>query len=208
MNARRLPARNDELLAAAVSAFAARGYFGTTTAQVAAEMGVSQPYVIQAFGSKRELFLRAHAHAGARIVAAFRAAGRDGFDPARLGAAYMRLVRTDLSAVLVHAHAFSAAPAEPAIAEEARRLFREITAAVRASGASVPEAAAFLSRGMLINNLLLMDAAGSSEDADVLAVAAAILGPTPPTAPTAPTAPKAPTAPTDPTRPPIEAGPR
>ncbi|MEJ5913707.1 TetR/AcrR family transcriptional regulator [Pseudokineococcus sp. 1T1Z-3] len=182
MSSRRPPARNDELLDAALVAFAARGYFGTTTAQVAEQMGVSQPYVIQTFGSKRELFLRTHAHAGARIVAAFRGAADETFEPARLGAAYLRLVRTDLPAVLVHAHAFSAAPAEAEIAAEARRLFQEITAAVRAAGATVPEAAAFLSRGMLINTLLLMDAAGSSEDADVLAVAAAVLGAASPSA--------------------------
>lgn len=190
MSTRRPPARLDELLDAAVSAFAARGYFGTTTAQVAARMGVSQPYVIQTFGSKRELFLRTHAHAGERIVAAFRGAAGDTFDPAQLGAAYMRLVRTDLSSVLVHAHAFSAAPAEPAIASEARRLFQAITAAVRAAGASVQEAAAFLGRGMLINNLLLMDAAGSSDDADVLAVVAAILGPSTPSHPPTDTGPR------------------
>ncbi|GGL12901.1 hypothetical protein GCM10009769_33620 [Curtobacterium luteum] len=179
MRARRPPARNEELLDAAMTAFAARGYFGTTTAQVAASMGVSQPYVIQTFGSKRELFLRTHAHAGSRIVAAFRAAanGSETFVPASLGAAYVRLVRSDLAAVLVHAHAFSAAPAEPAIAAEARRLFEEITATIRAAGATIPEAAAFLSRGMLINNLLLMDAANASADADVLAIVEAILGP-------------------------------
>ncbi|MEK6311303.1 MAG: TetR/AcrR family transcriptional regulator [Curtobacterium sp.] len=178
MRTRRPPARNEELLDAAMTAFAARGYFGTTTAQVADYMGVSQPYVIQAFGSKRELFLRTHTHAGARIVAAFQGAadGSDAFVPASLGAAYVRLVRSDLAAVLVHAHAFSAAPAEPEIAAEARRLFAEITATIRAAGATVHEAAAFLSRGMLINNLLLMDAANVSDDTDVLAIVATILG--------------------------------
>lgn len=194
MTVQRVPARNGELLDAAVAAFAARGYFGTTTAQIASQMGVSQPYVIQAFGSKRELFLRAHAHAGARIVAAFRDASGDAFDPGRLGAAYMRLVRTDVSAVLIHAHAFSAAPAEPEIAAEARRLFQEITAAVRGAGATVVETAAFLGRGMLINNLLLMDAAGSSRDAEVLHIVATILGPPPP--------------PSEPARPPTDEGSR
>ncbi|SHF64716.1 transcriptional regulator, TetR family [Jatrophihabitans endophyticus] len=166
MIGQRRPARIDELLDASMEAFAARGYFGTTTAQVARRMGVSQPYVIQTFGSKRELFLQTHRHAGALIVAAFRAVSGGEFSPSRLGAAYLELVLTRRAAVLVHAHAFSAASAEPLIGHEARRLFDEVYGAVTAAGASVAEAAAFLSRGMLINNLLLMDASQHLDEHD------------------------------------------
>ncbi|WP_353681698.1 TetR/AcrR family transcriptional regulator [Microbacterium sp. 69-7] len=95
---RRPPARNEELLDASVRAFAPRGYFGTSTAEVAKAMGVSQPYVIRTFGSKRELFLRTHAHAAGAILTAFRSASRgrvagDGFDAERVGAAYRDLAR-------------------------------------------------------------------------------------------------------------------
>ena len=44
--------RQDQLLAAAVTAFSERGYAGTTTDQVARLAGVSQPYVIRLFGTK------------------------------------------------------------------------------------------------------------------------------------------------------------
>jgi AcrR family transcriptional regulator len=173
----RPPARTEELLDASMEAFAARGYFGTTTAQVAEKMGVSQPYVIQTFGSKLELFVRTHQHAGVRIVEAFRDASGGAFNPTRMGAAYLRLVRTNLPAVLVHAHAFSAAPAEARIATAARRLFTEVFQTVRDAGASVPEAAAFLSRGMLVNNLLLMDMAGHADAADARALVTLTLQP-------------------------------
>jgi len=160
-SARRLPARNDELLDASVRAFAARGYFGTSTAQVAASMGVSQPYVIRTFGSKRELFVRTHAHAGETIVTAFRSAtGTPGsaFDPERLGAAYRALVLSQPASVLVWAHAFSAATAEPAIGAESRRMFDEVFRTLRGAGASLAQMWDFMGRGMLMNTLLLMDA--------------------------------------------------
>lgn len=155
---RRRTARDDELLTASVRAFAARGYFGTSTAQVAAEMGVSQPYVIRTFGSKLELFVRTHAHAGAEITRAFREATGEGFDPERLGAAYRTLILSRPEAVLVWAHAFSAATAEPEIGVESRRQFDEVYRTLRDAGASDLDLWAFMGRGMLMNNLLLMQA--------------------------------------------------
>src|SRR6476660_5837281 len=66
--------REQQLLRAAVTAFAQGGYTGTTTDQVARIAGVSQPYVLRLFGSKQALFLAAYQHAGSRIQDAFRAA--------------------------------------------------------------------------------------------------------------------------------------
>ncbi|MGC0368112.1 TetR/AcrR family transcriptional regulator [Microbacterium sp. SLBN-111] len=163
---RRPPARDAELLAASVRAFAARGYFGTSTAQVAAEMGVSQPYVIRTFGSKLELFVRTHAFAAAAIVEAFSAAVADGFDGDRLGSAYRQLVLSNPAALLVWAHAFSAATAEPVIGAESRRQFDDVYRTLRATGASDAELWAFMGRGMLINNLLLMQAPRFADDYD------------------------------------------
>lgn len=164
MTERSLPARNDELLSASMRAFAARGYFGTTTMQVAEQMGVSQPYVIQAYRSKRSLFIRTHAHAGEMIVGTFRSVPVEGFDPQRLGAAYRELVISRPEAVLVHAHGFSAATAEPEIGRESRRLFGEVYRTLRDTGGSDEEVAAFIGRGMLINNLILMQAAQYADE--------------------------------------------
>jgi AcrR family transcriptional regulator len=179
-SARRPPARNDELLAASERAFAARGYFGTSTAQVAAAMGVSQPYVIRTFGSKRELFLRTHAHAGAAIVSAFRAAASSSegaFDPEHIGAAYRALVLSQPASVLVWAHAFSAATAEPAIGLESRRMFDEVYRALRDAGASALEMWDFMGRGMLMNTLLLMEAPRYADEYDFAPIVDLVFGP-------------------------------
>ncbi len=50
--------RQEQLVAAAVTAFCRGGYAGTTTDQVARLAGVSQPYVIRLFGTKQQLFTR------------------------------------------------------------------------------------------------------------------------------------------------------
>ena len=180
---RQRPAREDELLAASIRAFAARGYFGTSTAQVAAHMGVSQPYVIRTFGSKLELFVRTHARAGSEITAAFRVATDDGFDADRLGAAYRALVMSRAEAVLVWAHAFSAATSVPAIGVESRRQFDEVYRTLRRTGASDLDLWAFMGRGMLINTLLLMEADRFGDAYDFGPLVDLVLGPRPDIAP-------------------------
>src|SRR3954452_21369439 len=65
-------ARREQVLAAATKAFARTGYAGTSTDAVAREAGVSQPYVVRMFGTKREMFLAVFAQGADRIEAAFR----------------------------------------------------------------------------------------------------------------------------------------
>lgn len=151
------PSRIVEILSGAERAFARGGYFGTPTAEVAAEADVSQPYIIQTFGSKLDLFIRTHRFSGEKILGAFRS-GLDGggFEPRRVGGAYRDLVLRERAAVLVFAHGFSAC-AEPRIAQEARRLFGEVHALLIDAGASEQEVLAFMGRGMIINNMLLMN---------------------------------------------------
>src|SRR5882757_3535280 len=68
------PQREQQLLVAAVAAFARGGYTGTTTDQVARLAGVSQPYVLRRFGTKQALFLATYRYAANRIQDVFRAA--------------------------------------------------------------------------------------------------------------------------------------
>src|SRR3954468_17941937 len=62
-------ARRDQILAAARRVFAEGGYAASTD-EVARAAGVSQPYVVRLFGSKRELFLAAYQQATQEILAA------------------------------------------------------------------------------------------------------------------------------------------
>src|SRR3954454_9229668 len=91
--------RREQVLAAAMKAFARTGYAGTSTDAVAREAGVSQPYVVRMFGTKLELFLAVFDRATDRIKAAFHSVLDSGpFDPdddedwARLGTAYTELL--------------------------------------------------------------------------------------------------------------------
>lgn len=55
----RLPAakRREQLLDTAAKLFAAHGYAGATTSQIAREAGVTEPIIYRHFASKRELFI-------------------------------------------------------------------------------------------------------------------------------------------------------
>src|SRR3954452_23641811 len=48
--------RRERILAAAAEVFGRRGYVGATTDQIARAAGISQPYVVRMFGSRKALF--------------------------------------------------------------------------------------------------------------------------------------------------------
>jgi AcrR family transcriptional regulator len=151
--------REQQMLRAAVTAFAQGGYTGTTTDQVAKLAGVSQPYVLRLFGSKQALFLAAYRYAGSCIQAAFRAAAAavppDAPVPDRLaalGRAYLQLAR-DQDLLLVLLHGFMTA-ADPALGPSMRACMTDIYRLVRGlTGADAEQARDFLARGMLITTL-------------------------------------------------------
>src|SRR6478609_326633 len=66
--------RREQIIAAALAVFGAKGYEGTTTDDVARAASVSQPYVVRLFGTKENLFLAALGNALDRLLAAFRGA--------------------------------------------------------------------------------------------------------------------------------------
>jgi len=63
-------ARRERVLDAATHLFAARGLHGTTTADIARQAGISQPYLFRLFGTKMALFLAAADRAYGRMDAA------------------------------------------------------------------------------------------------------------------------------------------
>jgi AcrR family transcriptional regulator len=156
--------REQQLLRAAVTAFAEGGYAGTTTDQVARLAGVSQPYVVRVFGTKQALFLAAYKYATERIEATFRAsaAAADQLGAATvqqrleaLGHAYIDLVQ-DRELLSMLLHGFVAA-ADPALGPEMRRCMTSIYRLMRElSGADAEQARDFLARGMLINTLVAL----------------------------------------------------
>ncbi|HEU5469433.1 MAG TPA: TetR/AcrR family transcriptional regulator [Actinophytocola sp.] len=152
--------RSEQLVSAAVTAFAAGGYAGTTTDEVARLAGVSQPYVIRLFGSKQRLFVAAVERAVNRIEQSFREAAENGAaDLSDLGAAYDTLLaERDLLAVMLHGYAASI---EPAIGMVVRSGFGRIYHLIRElTDASAAEARDFLATGMLLTVLASMQVVG------------------------------------------------
>src|SRR5450830_485384 len=158
-------ARREQILSAALAVFAEGGYAGTTTDQVARAAGVSQPYVIRLFGSKKQLFLELYQQVSARIVTAL-----DSVEPGpqaaeRMGQAYVGLLADhELLQVLMHGLTAAADPEIGRLARhtlgEAYQIFRDRTGLPEGQGRD------FVAQGMLINVLLAANAtAHVGEDA-------------------------------------------
>src|SRR3954469_9723014 len=99
--------RGVEVLEAAVRAFAASGYEGTKTDEIARMAGVSQPYVIRLFGTKQQLFLAAVDSVCRRIEEIFREAADEAPELGALGRNY-KLLLGERELLLVLLHGFSA----------------------------------------------------------------------------------------------------
>lgn len=155
--------RRELVLDAGMRAFARTGYAGTSTDAVAREAGVSQPYVVRIFGTKRELFLAVFDRAMEAIGRAFvEELAREVFDPddeadwARLGATYLGLlVDRDRLMVMMHGILASGIPEIGVMSRDSMgRIFRVLTSA----GCTDEQARDFIAQGMLLNVLVSMEA--------------------------------------------------
>ncbi|WP_038171545.1 TetR/AcrR family transcriptional regulator [Tomitella biformata] len=167
------PARRELVLEAAARAFAVGGYAGTSTAAIAKEAGVSQPYVVRMFGTKAELFSEVLGRSVQHVLEAFdteltavAAAGIEPSDPAywaQLGDAYIPLL-DDRAQLLVFLHGFAAGSA-PEIGAQARSAMAEIYTLIRDRSGCLPEQARdFIARGMFIHILLAIDAPAHADE--------------------------------------------
>jgi AcrR family transcriptional regulator len=151
--------RGDEVLRAAVQAFAATGYEGTKTDEIARLAGVSQPYVIRLFGTKQQLFLAAIQSVCQRIEEIFREAAAETPELIALGRNY-KLLLSERELLLVLLHGFSASR-DPVIGACVRERFGSIYNLVRElTGASPEETREFLSAGMLMTVMAAMQVLG------------------------------------------------
>lgn len=149
-------ARKEELLSAATTAFARRGYFGTTTNEVALEAGISQPYVVQYFGSKESLFLQVHERAGRIVTEQMRSVATASETMSTFTADYKRVV-VDPKLLLVIMHAIFSASVE-SIGDRARKLFVLMYEILTQEAGATPEQAHdFLGKSLLLNTMLAMD---------------------------------------------------
>jgi AcrR family transcriptional regulator len=154
--------RRDAVLDAATRAFARGGFAGSSTDAVAKEAGVSQPYVVRLFGTKRDLFLAVFGRTCDRVRSTFADVIADGpFDPEkeedreRLGLSYTVLLR-DRDLLRVMMHGFSTD--DPEISRVAREWMAAIFALLTSTGWSDEGVREFIAQGMLLNVLLSIGA--------------------------------------------------
>ena len=151
--------RREQIVAAALAVFGARGYEGTTTDDVARTAGVSQPYVVRLFRSKENLFLAAMKSALDELLRVFRAVLADDSSDRpvakRIGEAYVDMLSTrGLHQTLSHAWLLGG---HPVIGPAARKGFAQVWQFFRdEAGLEADEARMFLAEGMLINVMIGM----------------------------------------------------
>jgi AcrR family transcriptional regulator len=160
--------RREEIIEVALRHFAQRGYVAASTEAMAAEAGISQPYLFRLFNTKRELFLACHEVSHARIRETFRAAAQGDSPEERLasmGGAYVELL-ADRHRLLFQMQAYAAA-GDPAIREAVRERYGELVEEVtRLTGAAPEDVWRFFANGMLLNviaSLGLEEIAGQEE---------------------------------------------
>jgi len=150
--------RRDAIVAAATEEFATGGLVGASTEAIARRVGVSQPYVFQLFGTKKDLFLAVVGSCFARIILAFEdAAAR--WTPAdeacssalmAMGLTYKKLL-ADRTLLLMQLQAYAAC-SDPDVRSAVREGWGRLYGSVlKASGASKDEIHQFFAEGMLLN---------------------------------------------------------
>ena len=162
--------RRREIVEAATQEFAIGGLHGTPVGAIARRVGVSQPYLFQLFGTKKDLFIATVRRSFERTVATFRTAAAEvGEDAApadvlmAMGMAYQRLL-DDRSLLLMQMQAYAACTDEE-IREVVRdEMLRLVSFVQSASGAPQEAMREWLAYGMLMNVVAAMDL--ESVDAD------------------------------------------
>ncbi|WP_433271734.1 TetR/AcrR family transcriptional regulator [Actinosynnema sp. CS-041913] len=157
--------RRETVLRTALGTFGAKGYYGTTTGEVAKAAGISQAYVYRLFPDKEALFLAVVERCFTRIRESLGdgVAKAEGSSPeavlAVMGDVYARLIAEDNALLLIQMHAQCAAISEPAVREVVQRGYARTVEYVRGvSGASETQVQEFFARGMLCHLVVAVDA--------------------------------------------------
>jgi AcrR family transcriptional regulator len=154
--------RREAVLDAATHEFAAKGFHGASTEDIARAAGISQPYLFRLFGSKKELYLAAARRGVDELYEVFSnaARGKSGREALRaMGGAYGEVMQ-DRDRLMLMLKCWTSSD-DPDILRLARTGWREIVElAEQLSGESAEVVAAFLAKGMLITifmSLRLLD---------------------------------------------------
>jgi AcrR family transcriptional regulator len=152
--------RREAVLTAASELFARGGLHGTSTEEIAAAAGISQPYLFRLFGTKKKLYVATVERCMGETLEIFRAASRGlrGEEALHaMGSAYGDLFMSDRMRLLAQMQAYAACD-DPEVCEAVRRGYGELFRFVEAV-ADVPSAdvARWFASGMLWNVIAAMD---------------------------------------------------
>ncbi len=152
--------RRAMILEAARGLFGSQGYNGTTTDQIAAAAGISQPYVVRMFGSKEALFLEVFHDTLTTLLDAWRETlahlGPDDTVAHVIGEQFVDLAaKQGLHTMLLQGFVSGA---DPAIGAAARAGFLEMYRFLR-DEAGIPDdqVQGFLGSGMIFAVMLAID---------------------------------------------------
>jgi len=137
----RVPAeeRRDALIDAAIVEFAHGGLHGTPVADIARRVGVAQPYVFSLFATKRDLFIAAVERCFGQVIAMFEEvaanfvpdpADQEGLTKA-FGDAYIALLGSDRSALMLQLHAYAACGDDEVVREHVRGGYERLSQRVK-----------------------------------------------------------------------------
>lgn len=151
----RMPAeqRRELVLGEAMAAFAAHGYAGTSTEEVARRAGISQPYLFRLFPTKKALFLALVERCFRRVRDEFAAAAGEltGEEALTAMADAYEVLLDDRILLLLQMQAYAACE-DPEIRDATRTGFRKLWEQVeRITGLPYQTVVDFFAVGMLMN---------------------------------------------------------
>jgi AcrR family transcriptional regulator len=158
--------RREQVLDAALVAFARHGLSGASTDEIARQAGISQPYLFRLFRTKKELFIVALERCFADTLETFRRAAEGKHGAAALeamGEAYIDLIRSNPNRLRGQLQAYAACD-DADIRAAVRKAYGEIVDYVeRVSGVDAEHLSTFFARGMLLNVVASMDLLDADE---------------------------------------------
>ncbi|QMV43295.1 TetR/AcrR family transcriptional regulator [Cohnella cholangitidis] len=147
--------RKDQIINSAAALFASQGYYKTTTAHVAEDVGVTQPYVFHFFKSKEQLYLAVLDRAFTRMMNAFFSIEAPPEELSiQMGRAFNVLLESHRNEMLLLMQSFTTP--EPSIRDFVKDKYSEIYDRIltRFQNANVPNpswaASTFISCGLIV----------------------------------------------------------
>jgi AcrR family transcriptional regulator len=158
--------RREAVLDAALEVFAADGFSGASTEEIAAKAGISQPYVFRLFGTKKELFKAVIGRCFRETLETFQRAaegkrGREALDA--MGDSYTGKLLPDRVRLRAQMQAYAACD-DAEIRDVVRHGYGDLVAYVeRVSGLPPADVSRFFATGMLLNVIASMSLETSGE---------------------------------------------